>query len=108
MAALSYSDFLVDFSEFGKVERKTVERRLASAHRQISEAVWGDTYLDGVGYLAAHLLAVGAKGQPARLVPASAKATREDSLTTYEREFRRLQRQVTSGFRVTGGTPTVP
>jgi hypothetical protein len=35
-------------------------------------------------------------------VPKTAKAKREDALTTYEREYRRIQRMVTSGFRVTG------
>jgi hypothetical protein len=99
---LAYDGFAARFPEFKQVKRETVEAKIAEAILQVAEAVYGAKTDLAVGYLAAHLLSIAPTGQQARLVPKNAKANREDALTTYEREYRRIQRMVTSGFRVTG------
>jgi hypothetical protein len=48
------------------------------------------------------LLANDPTGYQARMQPETVKITIDDALTTWEREFRRLQRQATIGFRTAG------
>lgn len=100
--AVNYETFIEGFPEFAEVEKPYVERKIAEATRQVDTAVWRDKADDGISYLAAHLLALSPFGQNARLVPPNAKATRDEALTTYEREYQRMVRMVASGFRVVG------
>lgn len=101
--AVDGDSFREAFPEFDKAPVTLIDAKLAEARLQIDAAVWLHLADLGASYLAAHLIAISPFGQHARLVPPNAKANREDALTTYEREYRRLQRIVTSGFRVVGG-----
>jgi hypothetical protein len=98
--AVDFTSFTNAFPEYKKTSVPLVDAKLAEARLQVDSEVWGTKTDLGVSYLAAHLLAMSSHGQHARLVPANAKATREDALTTYEREYQRLLRSVASGFRV--------
>lgn len=100
--AIDSSSFLTDFPEFDSTPVKDINAKIAQAELQVDAKIWGTKADLGVGYLTAHLLAMSSNGQFARLVPAKMKATREDALTTYEREYKRIMRMVASGFRVTG------
>ncbi len=100
--AVDFSTFVEGFPEFGEAPVSLVNAKLAEARLQVDAEVFGDKTDLAVTYLAAHLLSMSSFGQHSRLVPPNSKATREDALTTYEREFRRLVRSVTSGFRVVG------
>ncbi len=100
--AVDFDLFVKRFRAFRKTDRDFVEEKIAEAQRQLSESVWGDLFDDGVGYLAAHLIAMSPGGEHARLIPRNAKPVRGEALTTYERQFKRLQRMVASGFRVSG------
>lgn len=100
--AVDFDSFIGAFPEFRRVEKGLVDAKLAEARLQVDASVWGSKADLGVSYLAAHLIALSPFGQHARLVPPTAKATREDVLTTYERQFEAMKRQVTSGFRVVG------
>jgi len=104
--AVSFSTFVVSFPAFKRTERPVVEAKIAEATRQVDAAVWGALADDGIGYLAAHLLAMMPGGEHARLVPKNAKPIRGEALTTYERQYKRLVRQVASGFRVVGPDQT--
>jgi hypothetical protein len=104
--AVDFTSFVVAFPAFRNTDRPRVEVKIAEAKRQVDEAVWGELTDDGVGYLAAHLLAIMPGGEHARLIPRNAKPVRGEALTTYEREYKRLMRQVASGFRVTGPDQT--
>ncbi len=99
--AVGFSSFIVAFPEFSKAPKTLVEAKLAEARRSIDTAVFGGKADDAISYIAAHLLSMSSFGQHSRLIPRTAKATRDEALTTYEREYRRLVRQATSGFRVT-------
>ncbi len=98
--AVGFSSFVKAFPEFAETSKTLVEAKLAEARRRIDPEVWRTKTDDGVSYLAAHLIAMSPQGQHARLVPKNAKVTREDALTTYEREYQAMKREVTSGFRV--------
>lgn len=100
--AHDFTSFTKAFPAFQRTDRDVVEAKIAEATRGIDAAVWGDLADDGIGYLAAHKLAMMPGGEHARLIPANAKPIRGEALTTYEREYKRLMRSVTSGFRVTG------
>lgn len=104
--ALDFDAFVARFPEFKRASKAQVEAKIAEAELQVDACVWGAKYDLGLGYLTAHLLSLSPEGRAARLVPANAKATREDALTTYERVYQRLVRTVASGARVVG-TATV-
>lgn len=92
---MDVSGFLASFPEFGKGTALTlVGAKLAEATLQVSPSVWGALTDTGIGYLTAHLLALSPSGQNARMVA-------KDGVTTYFTHYRRLQRMVSSGFRVT-------
>jgi hypothetical protein len=97
--AVTFSSFVEAFPEFRKSSKTLVEAKLAEARLQIDPVVWRTKTDLGVSYLAAHLISISPQGQFARLIPKNAKPTRDDALTTYEREYRRLVRSVTSGYR---------
>lgn len=100
--ALDADGFRLRFPEFDRTPTELVDAKLAEAELEIDRTVWGTKADLGVGYLAAHLLSIAPTGQHARLVPRNAKATREDALTTYERQYKRLLKMVSSGFRIVG------
>lgn len=104
--AVDHTTFVAAFPAFKKTARETVEVKIAEAERQIDRAVWGELADDGIGYLAAHLLAMMPGGEHARLIPRNAKPVRGEALTTYERQYKRLVKMVASGFRVTGRDQT--
>lgn len=98
--SVGFSSFVEAFPEFREAPKTLVDAKLAEARLQVDPVVWrGKTDL-GVSYLAAHLVAISPFGQHARLQPASAKVTRDEALTTYERHYRALVRSVSSGYRV--------
>lgn len=100
--AVSYETFVEGFPEFAKAPKTLVDRKIVEASRLVDREVWRDKADDGISYLAAHLLSMSPFGQHARLVPPNSKVTREDALTTYERQYLALRRMVASGFRVVG------
>lgn len=105
--ALTYEQFRDRFPEFDSAPRTFVEAKLAEAALQIDFTTWGARGDLGHGYLAAHLLSIAPTGQHARLQPRTAKITQQDALTTYEREYRRLQLIATAGLaRVVGAGDT--
>jgi hypothetical protein len=98
------ADFRVQFPEFRGVSDATVTAYLQAANLEIDQVVWGAmgpgglanaTKADqGHGYLTAHKLASSPFGQAAKMVA-------KDGSTTYEANYKKLVRQVASGFRVT-------
>jgi hypothetical protein len=55
--ALSTSEFLLRFPEFGEQSLSVVEATLADAALSVPSSVWGPRQSTATGYLAAHLLA---------------------------------------------------
>jgi len=104
--AVGFSSFVVTFPEFAETSKELVDAKLVEARLRCSEAVFGDKYDLAVSYLAAHLLSSSPMGQHARLVPANAKVTREDALTTYERMYLQIRRECVVGIRVPNNPAT--
>jgi hypothetical protein len=102
---VGFDSFIAAFPEFEKVPKELVDAKIAEAKLEVAASVWGAKTDLGVSYLTAHLLSMSPFGQHARLIPPNAKVTREDALTTYERRYRALVRQVASGFRVVNDCP---
>ncbi len=98
--AVGFSSFIVAFPEFRETSKTLVDAKIAEAKLRIDPEVWRTKADLGVSYLAADLLSISAQGQHSRLQPGNAKVTREDALTTYERVYQSMKREVTSGFRV--------
>jgi hypothetical protein len=100
------ADFRTRFPEFVDVPDPQITAALSDAALEIAGNVWGTVSTGGVFtlgdlgqmYLAAHNLACTPFGQNARMV---AKTADGQKTTTYEVAYRRLQREVSSGFRVT-------
>lgn len=93
---ISYADFLVEFAEFSNTAEALVQAKLDEAYRRTPARVWGDLEDDGAKYLAAHLLACSPFAAELKLVG-------KDRSTIYGDERHRLERIVSSGFRVTDG-----
>jgi hypothetical protein len=85
--------FVVQFPEFGSVDEDQLQLHLDAAELEIDRDVWLEKGDQGQAYLAAHKLALSPFGNNARLVA-------EDGSTTYSIHYEKLQRQVSSGFRV--------
>jgi hypothetical protein len=92
---VDYETMLLEFAEFGGATRELVEARIAEAYRRTPERIWGDLRDDGAKYLAAHLIALSPFAAELKLVG-------PDRKTLYGEERARLERLVSSGFRVTG------
>lgn len=92
--ALLYTSFIAKFPEFANATQALVQKHLDDALLEIDPAVWGPKADAGQGFLAAHTLALSPFGQGVRLV-------QKDGTTTYNVHYKRLQRQVSSGGRVT-------
>lgn len=87
------ADFLEHFSAFNDSDPDLVDKKLAMAHRQLSETIWGELYADGVRTLTARLLALEPEGRKMRL-------QNKDGSTIYDTDWTRLRRMVSSGGRV--------
>lgn len=87
--------FLAKYPEFdGQAKNlRLIGAKLAEAGRRVDPAVYGDLADDAQAALAAHLLASSPMGQNAKLVA-------KDGNTTYGKEYKRLSRLVSMGFRV--------
>ena len=94
--AVPVAQFRVRFPEFTSTPESLVSIKLAEAGRRINADVWGTLADDGQAYLAAHLLSVRPAGERARKTRAA-----PDTESTYLREYKRLLRIVTMGYRVT-------
>lgn len=92
----TYATFVIQFKEFAPLDQPYVQAFLDAAALEVPSAIWGAKQDQGIFYLAAHKLASSPMGNNARTTVVSA-----DNPTTYLAEFRRLVRQVSSGFRVT-------
>lgn len=93
----SLASFVIQFPEFANTDGTLVQAHLDAAALEVPSRIWGAKMDQGIYYLAAHKLASSPFGNDARLtVPSS-----PNTITPYMAEFRRLQRQVSSGFRVT-------
>jgi phage terminase small subunit len=98
--AVEFETFVDAFPEFRDASQVLVEAKIAEATLQVDPTVFRTKTDLTISYLTAHLLSMSSFGQHSRLIPSNAKATRDEALTTYEREYRRLVRAHTSGFRV--------
>ena len=92
----AYADFIAEFAEFDGASQTLVVTMIAEAHRRTPATIWGDLEDDGAKYLAAHLLACSPFAAELKLVA-------KDRSTIYGDERLRLERIVSSGFRVTDG-----
>ncbi len=92
--AVKVRKFKAEFPEFRATDDALIQAKLNQAARRIHAPVWGDMADDGVMFLAAHLVSISPTGEHARLKPGEE--------TQYEKEWNRMKREVTTGFRVTG------
>lgn len=87
------SSFRIQFKEFNGVSDELVQSMLDAAILEIDRYIWGAKADQGQAYLAAHKLATSPFGQNAKMVA-------KDGTTTYEKNYIKLVRQVSSGYRV--------
>ena len=80
------------FPEFGDVDNNVIEQHIADATLRVGAGVWGAKRDLGIIYLAAHTMTTSPGGRTAK---------KEKTETLYERLFKELRLEVTSGFRVT-------
>lgn len=90
---MDLATFRIQFPEFQFVDDSLVQAMLTAAALSVDVDVWGTKAGQGVGYLAAHKLALSPYGQAARLVA-------KDGSTTYETHYTDLVAQVSGGFRI--------
>ena len=90
---MDVTGFLLRFPAFEGTETTLIDAKLAEATRGVDPEVFGDKTEDAIGYKAAHLLSIDPFGQTARIEA-------EDGSTTYGKQFMKIARSVTSGFRV--------
>ncbi len=67
MAELSLAEFAERFPEFESAGENLVASKLAEAHRSFDEELFGNLYLDAVGYKCAELLSFSSYGKNTRL-----------------------------------------
>lgn len=91
------SDFTTGgrFPEFSGAPEALVLRCIAEAESRTPSVVWGEKRDQGVGLLAAHLLAMSPNAKDMRLKG-------DPSMSIYLAERKRIARTVVSGWRVTG------
>ncbi len=92
---MTAAEFKVLFPEFAQTSTALVESRLAWAETRTPSDVWGEAQEQGIGFLAAHLLALAPQAKDMR-------AGEEKGVTMYSRERERLEGIVASGFRIAG------
>lgn len=86
--------FVRRFPEFRDTDEVLVQSKINEAHWRVDETVWGDDKAPtGIAWLAAHMIAMTPMGEKARI-------GKDKDSTLYYTEFRRMMREVTSGFRV--------
>lgn len=91
MSFPSVSAFLSRFPEFGEQSLSVIDGALNEASRSVSPDVWGDVYLDGVSYLAAHLLATRTMQIGLQVgTPSGSPVGLGFDSTLYGQEYRRL------------------
>lgn len=93
--ALSLASFLERFEEFTDTPTAMVSRALASAELRTPCDVWGGLQEEGVGWLAAHILATLPSSRDMRLVA-------KDGSTLYHGERKRLEYIVATSIRAAG------
>ena len=91
------AQFVQVYPEFAAAPTVSVYTALNSALTRTPIDVWGDHHPYGVYALTAHLVAMSPGGEAMRLA---------GETTIYEKERKRLNRIVASGFRVAGLPPT--
>ena len=91
------TEFKAAFPEFDRAADSLVDNRLEQAEFRTSLDVWGDLQVDGIMWLAAHLLALSPQGREMRIDPNKPE-------TLYDMERKRLERIVASGWRVADST----
>lgn len=91
--ALAVRKFKVRFPEFKESDDDEIRAKLEDAQSLVNANRWGDRRLQGIGYLAAHLLASAPLGEQARL-------SLEKRGTIYGQHYDNLKRIVVT-------TPTV-
>lgn len=91
------AQFIQVYPEFAAAPTVSVYTALNNALTRTPTDVWGDLQPLGVFALAAHLTAMSPGGEAMRL---------SGETTIYEKERKRLNRIVASGFRVAGLPPT--
>lgn len=87
-------DFRARFGEFSTVSRSEIAASLAAAAGDMNADVYGSRFDEAQSWLAAHKLAISPFGRSARL-------SADDGITTYWREFKRIQRECAPKFLVT-------
>jgi hypothetical protein len=108
--------FVTRFSEFSTLSDTVIETRLADAVSEMSVDVWGSKYERGAYLLTAHYLTLDARGEGESGVVSTRTVgdvsvsfgnyleldTKDGTFnsTRYGREYRRLQRLVSSGIMV--------
>lgn len=97
MAAWTAATFKAARQEFASIADASVTLALNDATSELDPRVFGDTFDQAVGLLAAHKLSVSPYGQQARLEPKSG-----DGTTTYHAELQRLTRKRAGGFWAVG------
>jgi hypothetical protein len=83
--------FLVSFPEFSKTNPALVQAQLDRATRWIDPVIWTTQTDDGIGYLAAHFLAISVLGNNTKLAA-------KDGKTTYYRQYDEMRTSVAGGF----------
>jgi hypothetical protein len=89
--------FKIRFPALVTVPDATVDAHLDAARLRTPARVWEDLQDEGVLYLAAHLIVIDPNGIKARLADKSGRSV-------YLTERERLERTISSGFRVSGDT----
>lgn len=86
--AITLNEFRRRFQEFRQVSDDSVEAAIEEATEEMSADVWGSLYSVGMGTLVAHKLSV------------RYEDPQDPNLANYKKEYHRLMRRVTSGYRV--------
>jgi hypothetical protein len=94
---VTVASLVSEFPEFARATVAMIQAKIDEAELRTPERIWGAKVDLGVKYLAAHLLAMSPFGRELKLA-------NDDGRTIYGDERTRLERIVSSGFRVTGVT----
>jgi len=86
--AITLSEFRRKFSEFRNVSDDSIELAIEEATSEMSQDVWAELYSVGMGQLVAHKLSV------------RYEDPQDPNLSNYKKEYHRLMKKVTSGYRV--------
>lgn len=88
----STTEFISRFPEFQELAASVVDGAIAEAGRVTPPSVWTDTRTDGVGYLAAHLLATRSMQIGIQVgSPSGSPTGMQLDSSLYGQEYRRLR-----------------